>query len=152
MLVIRLMHIADMPSIPELLKQQPEKTPVKQPEAPVVEKPKFLNITSAEMLVEELQKARELLLYSYFSSNLEIIEFGNNKIKYFDRQNDKNFTQKLALWLKDNTGNDWVLERVDETPHQQTISEHNKSEIAADPMVASAMDLFKDAEIVNISK
>ena len=83
---------------------------------------------------------------------MEILEFGDTKIKYFDRQHDKNFTQKLSLWLKDNTGKNWTLEIVSEDPHQQTISEHNKSEIAADPMVASAMDLFEDAEIVNISK
>jgi hypothetical protein len=56
------------------------------------------------------------------------------------------------LWLKDNTGQVWTLEQVAEDPHQQTISEHKKSEIAADPMVASAMDLFEDAEIVNVSK
>ena len=31
-------------------------------------------------------------------------------------------------------------------------AEHSKSEIENDPMVASAMDLFEDAEIVNISK
>ena len=72
--------------------------------------------------------------------------------KYFDRQNDKSFTQKLALWLHEKTGKNWTLEIVNDDPHQQTISEITKSEIATDPMVASAMDLFQDAEIVNISK
>ena len=99
-----------------------------------------------------MQNARELLLYSYVSSNLEILEFGDNKIKYFDRQNDKNFSQKLTVWLRDNTGKNWTLETTTEDPHKETISEHNKSEIAADPMVADAMNLFEGAEIVGVSK
>lgn len=153
MLIVRLMHIADMPPVSELLKQNTPvvETPKKNNE-PVVEKQKYLEIKNANELMAALQNARELLLYSYFSSNLEIVEFGDNKIKYFDRQNDKSFTQKLALWLHDNTGKNWSLEIITEDPHQQTISEHTKSEIASDPMVASAMDLFQDAEIVNISK
>ena len=117
-----------------------------------MEKPKYLEIKTKESLGEELQKAREIVLFSHYNSNLEIIEFEEGKIKYFDRQNDKNFTQKLALWLKDNTGKNWTLERVENATGEQTISEHKKAEVAADPMVASAMDLFDDAEIVNISK
>ena len=125
---------------------------IKKRTQPVVEKSKYLEIKNATELMNALQSARELLLYSYFSSNLEIVDFGDNQIKYFDRQNDKSFTQKLALWLHDNTGKNWTLEIITEDPHQQTISERAKSEIAEDPMVASAMDLFQDAEIVNISK
>ena len=153
MLIVRLMHIADMPPINELIKQNPSTSvPEQKKVEPVVEKSKYLDIKTPNELMSALQNARELLLFSYFSSNLEIIEFGDNKIKYFDRQHDKDFTQKLTLWLHDNTGKNWTLEIVSEDPHQQTISENAKSEIATDPMVASAMDLFKDAEIVNISK
>ena len=152
MLIVRLMHIADMPSIPELLKQAPVKTEEKKTEAPIELKSKYLEIKTKEALGEELQKSREIVLFSHYNSNLEIIEFEDGRIKYFDRQNDAKFTQKLAVWLKDTTGKNWVLERVENATGEQTISEHKKSEIAADPMVASAMDLFEDAEIVNISK
>ena len=154
MLIVRLMHIADMPSIPEILKQNSVSTPTQtaQTEKPVVGQSKYIDIKNATELVNALQNARELLLYSYVSSNLEIIEMTENTIKYFDRQNDKGFNQKLTLWLKDNTGKNWTLEIVSEDPHQQTISEHNKSDIENDPMVASAMNLFEDAEIVNVSK
>ena len=152
MLIVRLMHIADMPSIPELLKQAPVKTEEKKTEASIELKPKYLEIKTKEALGEELQKSREIVLFSHYNSNLEIIEFEDGRIKYFDRQNDAKFTQKLAVWLKDTTGKNWVLERVENATGEQTISEHKKSEIAADPMVASAMDLFEDAEIVNISK
>ena len=154
MLIVRLMHIADMPSLPELLKQQETVTPqtiVKNTE-PVVEKPKTLEINTSAELAGALQQSRELLLYSYYTNNLEITNFENGKITYFDRKDDKDFSKKLSVWLHDKTGKAWVLETVKESPHQQTVSEHAKSEIEADPMVASAMDLFKDAEIVNISK
>jgi len=152
MLIVRLMHIADMPSIPELLKQNTESAPVKTEEKPIQEKPKFMEIKTSDELATALQNARELLLYSYYTTNLEITEFEDGKIKYFDRKNDKDFSSKLALWLKDKTGKVWTLELIQDAPHQQTLSEHTKSEIEADPMVASAMDLFEDAEIVNISK
>lgn len=154
MLIIRLMHIADMPSIPELLKQNSVESEKKaETTKPVVkEQSKYIDIKNATELVNALQNARELLLYSYVSSNLEILEFGDNKIKYFDRQNDKNFSQKLTVWLRDNTGKNWTLEITTEDPHKETISEHNKSEIAADPMVADAMNLFEGAEIVGVSK
>ena len=154
MLIVRLMHIADMPPIPELLKQESMVIPEKKIETTHVanEKSKYIDIKNANELVSALQSARELLLYSYVSSNLEILEFTNNKIKYFDRQNDKNFSQKLALWLRDNTGKDWTLETTSEDPKKETISEHNKAEIVADPMVADAMNLFEGAEIVGVSK
>ena len=152
MLIIRLMHIADMPPVSELLKQNAEKTPVQAPEKPAVEKSNFIEINTSDELACALQNTRELLLYSYYTSNLEITEFANGIIKYFDRKGDKDFLKKLTLWLKDKTGKNWKIELIQEAPHQQTLSEHTKSEIESDPMVASAMNLFEDAEIVNISK
>ena len=151
MLIIRLIHIADMPSIPELLKQgQP--IPQKEEIKPVVQESKYIDIKTPQDLLAALQKSRELLLSSYVSSNLEIVEFGNSKMRYFDRKQDKDFLQKLSLWLQDNTGKNWTLEIVEQPTNQQTISEHNRAEVVADPMVADAMNLFEDAEIVKISK
>jgi DNA polymerase-3 subunit gamma/tau len=154
MLIVRLMHIADMPSVPELLKQQNSNAQPTQKisETPEPVKSNFLEIKSSDELAHALQDARELLLYSYYTSNLEIMEFEIGKIKYFDRKGDKDFSQKLTIWLKDKTNQNWIIERIEDAPHQQTISEQTKSEIESDPMVASAMDLFKDAEIINISK
>ena len=152
MLIIRLMHIADMPPISELLKQN-DKSVEPKPEVKI-EKPinNFIDIKTSSDLENALQNARELLLYSYYSTNLEISQFESGKIVYFDRKDDKEFSQKLAIWLKDKTGKNWYLEKIEKSTNQQTISEHKKSEIESDPMVASAMGLFEDAEIVNISK
>lgn len=154
MLIVRLMHIADLPPVSELLKQDSKQIEKKAEPEKTIEKEqsKYIDIKNPKELVEALQKSRELLLYSYVSSNLEITEFGDNKIKYFDKQNDKNFSQKLTLWLLDNTGKNWTLEKTTEDPCQETISEHNKSEIVADPMVADALNLFEGAEITSVSK
>lgn len=154
MLVIRLMHIADMPSVPEILKQQASK-----PSAPITEKQSQtetkndkIKISSAEDLANALQKAKEILLYSYYSSNIEVVEFSEGKIKYFDRKGDADFAPKLSAWLCDKTGCTWVLERAQESLHTHTVTEKKQEELEADPMIASAMSLFEDAEIVGVSK
>ena len=153
MLVVRLMHIADMPSIPELLKQNAQNVSKPEPKpTPEPQKNNFLEIKTSDELANELQNARELLLYSYYSTNIEVIEFSNGSIKYFDRKGDKDFQKKLSAWLLEKTGKNWNLEQQEESTHTQTFSEHTRAEIEADPMVASAMNLFEDAEIVKSSK
>ena len=148
MLIVRLMHISDMPSVPELLKRNPETlkpTPV-QP----VAKNTTININNAEDLANALKSSKEILLYSYYTSNIEIAEITSGHIKYFDRKGDADFAQKLSAWLNDKTGNPWTLERVTESQHTHTLTEQKQEELESDPLVASAMDLFADAEIVGV--
>ena len=163
MLIIRMMHIADMPSIPELVKQQESANRVRdvkniladrmakpvatQPETP---KTTFITITSATQLGEELQKSKEILLYSYFSSNIEVSEFADGKITYFDRKGDGDFVHKLTTWLMDKTGHAWEMVRANQDVHVHTMSEQKQEELVADPLVASAMSLFENAEIVGV--
>ena len=152
MLVIRLMHIADMPPLNEILKQS-EKNVVK-PEKPSVpkEEPKKIVIKSGTDLAVALQNARELMLYSYLSNNIEVSEIVDSTIKYFDRGSDKDFSAKLAKWLNTNTGATWILERLQESHQDKTVGEETLQQIESDPMVADAMSLFADAEIVGVSK
>ena len=148
MLIVRLMHIADMPSVPELLKRNPETlkpTPV-QP----VAKNTTININNAEDLANALKSSKEILLYSYYTSNIEIAEITSGHIKYFDRKGDADFAQKLSAWLNDKTGNPWTLERVTESQHTHTLTEQKQEEQEFLLLVASAMDLFADAEIVGV--
>ena len=168
MLIVRLMHIADMPSVPEILAKQQQSGP-----APVSGKPggttmsgqesatgnattgahqsnAVLSITSANDLANALQASKEILLFSYYTSNIEVVEITDGKIKYFDRGTDAEFTHKLATWLEQKTGRAWVMERVMESQNTHTVTEQKKEELEADPLVASAMSLFEDAEIVGI--
>ena len=154
MLVIRLMHIADMPSVADILKQQqsntPQSAPAAAPAAATQQNTQMLEINNANDLANALQHSKEILLYSYYTSNLEVVEISNNTIKYYDRRGDADFAHKLSLWLENKTGHAWTLERMTESPHAHTITEQKKEELESDPLVASAMDLFADAEIVGV--
>ena len=159
MLIIRCMHIADIPSVPELLKQQESENRARSVKniladrmsntssEPVV---KTLSITCAADLGTALQSTKEILLYSYFSSNIEISELSDGVIKYFDRKGDGDFAHKLSAWLLDKTGKAWTLTKLTESTHAQTMSEQKQEELESDPLVASAMSLFEDAEIVGV--
>lgn len=167
MLIVRMMHIADMPSIPEILKQQqnaaprgaaqptptprPGNAPAATPTAAAPQK-QFRTITSAADLATALQDTKEILLFSYYSSNIEVAEITNNHIKYYDRKGDADFAPKMSAWLADKTGQTWTLERVTESLHVHTITEQKKEELESDPLIASAMSLFEEAEIVGVSK
>ena len=162
MLIVRMMHIADMPSVPEIIKQHESAQKTRdvknifadrmaQPTTNAAQqKPQITVITNANELAHALQESKEILLYSYYSSNIEISEFTDGKVKYFDRKGDADFAHKLAIWLNDKTGKQWQLERVMESVHAHTVNEQQHEELVADPLVASAMDLFADAEIVGV--
>lgn len=169
MLIVRLMHVAEMPPVSEILKSETAKqsaapsvketlanrkvadAPAPKAVAQVEAKPS-LEITNAADLATALQESKELILFSYYSSNIEVSELDGNRIKYFDRKGEMDFAQKLSAWLLDKTGKVWALERVMESENVQTVTEQKREELEADPMVASAMSLFGDVEIVGVSK
>ena len=152
MLVVRLMHIADMPSVPELLNQP--KSAASRPDAGDTKKhnvaPAQIKITNSDELARALQASKEILLYSYYTGNIEVLELSDGHIKYFDRRGDADFAPRLAAWLNDKTGHAWTLERITESPHAHTITEQKQEELESDPMVANAMSLFENAEIVGV--
>jgi DNA polymerase-3 subunit gamma/tau len=156
MLVIRLMHIADMPSVPEILKQNADTAhhaaPAAPAPAPTPNAPKTIEIKSAAELADALSAAREMMLYSYFTKNIEVTGLSDHKISYFDRGNDSEFQQKLVLWLNTKTGAKWELNKIEESHQNKTVREQIRTEAESDPMVADAMSLFEGAEIVGISK
>ena len=165
MLIVRCMHIAEIPPIADLMKQaqntpaqkpamMPSATPAASPAKPVAapQQKTTLTITSAAELGTALQNAREILLYSYFSSNIEICDFADGCIKYFDRKGDVDFAPKLSAWLADKTGREWRLEKETQSQNAHTITEQKQEELEADPLVASAMNLFADAQIVGVTQ
>lgn len=58
----------------------------------------------------------------------------------------------MAAWLNKKTGHVWTLERVEQSQHTHTISEQKQEALESDPLVASAMSLFADAEIVGVKE
>jgi len=153
MLVVRMMHIADMPSITEILKNNTAATVAPQPAKPVEPAPAQLpKITTADELGRAMQADKQILLYTYFSENIEVCEISDGKLNYFDRKGDNNFANKLSAWLEKYTGHPWTLVHSAESCHVPTAIEHQQQELAADPMMAKAMGLFADAEIIEVSK
>ena len=153
MLIIRMMHIADMPSVPEILKQTDTTKPAApKVDAPITPKVETIKINSATDLADALSAAREMMLYSYFTKNIEVTTIANNKISYFDRGNDADFQKKLIIWLNTKTGANWKLDKIQESHQDKTVREQIKTEAESDPMVADAMSLFEGAEIVGVSK
>ncbi|MBO4700762.1 MAG: DNA polymerase III subunit gamma/tau [Alphaproteobacteria bacterium] len=153
MLIIRLMHIADMPSVPEILKQNGTPTTVApKVDAPAAPKAQTIKINSAGDLADALSGAREMMLYSYFTKNIEVTAIVDNKISYFDRGNDADFQKKLVLWLNTKTGAKWELDKIQESHQDKTVREQIRTDAESDPMVANAMSLFEGAEIVGVSK
>ncbi len=153
MLVVRMMHIADMPSIPDILKNntvQPAAQPIVKPAEQTT--PQTKTIATADELAKAMQSDKQILLFSYFSENVEVCEIQDGKLNYFDRGNDKDFSRKLSDWLEKYTGHKWNLVRSTESCNVPTASEHQQQELAKDPMMASAMGLFEGAEIVEVSK
>lgn len=154
MLIIRLMHIADMPSLPEILKQNdtPKSATSPRVDAPVAPTATVVKINSAADLADALSNAREMMMYSYFTKNIEVTTIIDNKISYFDRGNNPEFQQKLVVWLNTKTGAKWELNRLQESHQDKTVREQIKTDAESDPMVADAMSLFEGAEIVGVSK
>ncbi len=156
MLVVRMMHIADMPSVAEILKNNAAATAVvgAQTVKPAEPAPqvKTNKITTAEELGKAMQSDKQILLYTYFSENVEVCEISDGKLNYFDRKGDTSFASRLSAWLEKYTGKPWTLVHSAESCHVPTAVEHQQQELAADPMMASAMGLFEGAEIVEVSK
>ena len=153
MLIVRMMHIAEMPSVADILKKQPT-TPATTITPPVSNPvaPKTVTISSATELASELQSAKEMLLYSYYTNNIEVSDFSDGKITYFDRGTDTDFAQKLSKWLNTKTGHAWTLIREEKSENVQTVSEQKREELESDPLIADAMSLFEGAEIIGSTK
>lgn len=75
MLIVRLMHIADIPSVPDILKRQPTNTAHSSTTAPQPAQPQTVQITTADALATQLKASKEILLYSYYTDNIEVLKY-----------------------------------------------------------------------------
>ena len=148
MVVIRLMHIAEMPSVAEMMKKTD--TPCVTPS--VAPRQETITIKTATDIAELLKSTREMMMYSYFTKNIEVSDITANRISYFDRGDDPDFQKKLSSWLNTKTNEHWEFNKIEESHQNQTVREQITTDVESDPMVADAMSLFEGAEIVGVSK
>lgn len=155
MLVVRLMRVVDIPPISELVKQTTTPAPqVKQQTQKVpVKDNSYTKISTPIELSGALSDAKEPLLMTHWANNVEVAEFSDGQIKFFDRNDDRDFPIKLRDFLLSKTGKEWTLEKIEpEQKNQpmQTPTEAQRAELESDPAVASALDLFAGAEIISV--
>jgi hypothetical protein len=111
------------------------------------------HIESAAELSTALSDAKELLLLTHWNNSIEVAEFRDGYIKFFDRKEDRDFPQKLRQFLRTKTGKEWTLEKLEpmeKTTSVQTPSEAQRAELESDPGIANALDLFAGAEIIGV--
>ncbi len=154
MLIVRLMHVADMPSISEIIKNEtsPVKSVVQKSVCKPVENSKQ-NISTVAELSKALSDSKEVLLMTHWNNNIEVAEFTDGNIRFFDRKDDNDFQKKLRAFLLEKTGKEWVMEKLEpiqKAENLQTPTEAIRAELESDPEIANALDLFAGAEIVSV--
>lgn len=159
MLIIRMMHLSDVPPIATLLENNKLSTPTQpvttkivsgqKTVAAIIKKPTISNI---QQLLTELQNAREQLLAATVKTDIEIIHFESGKISYFARRHDATFANKLKQFLDDKTDVKWTLDEQLTSSETHTLDENERAAAADDPMVSNALDMFAGAEISTITK
>lgn len=155
MLMIRLIYISKLPPVSEIVKSIDSNESVmiqKKNTEKKLEKDDKKIITSATEFAERLHDSKDILLYSYYTKNIEISSFSDGKIEFFDRKGDSDFVSKLSKWLFDNTGKTWVIEHKDISENKETVVEKIKNDLSSDPLVAKAMSLFPGVEVVEVTE
>ena len=170
MIIIRLMHVSDMPTPGDLIKDMKEGKQSSAPSAsPVVAKAEESVPTapvggvipdpdSFEVLVELFSINHELALYAQLQ-NVYLVEFDRHGRKVEFRPaayTDANFSGRVSQLLSQWTGNRWVMV-VSNAEGQQSLQqqardalEERKQQAIADPVVQAVLDAFPGAEITNV--
>ena len=153
MLMIRLIYVSNLPPISEIVNSSDckESILIRKKENNLKKEDKK-DITSATELAERLYNSKDVLLHSYYTKNIEISNFSDGKIEFFDRKGDNSFISKLSKWLFDNTGKTWIIERKNASENKETVVEKIKNDLISDPLVAKAMSLFPGVEVVEVTE
>ncbi|MDR2268689.1 MAG: DNA polymerase III subunit gamma/tau [Rickettsiales bacterium] len=144
MLIIRMMNISDLPPVSQILNELGKKT-----DGGRQTKENKNSINSAADLSNSLSADKELILFSEWNNNSEVLEFTYGKIKLHYKGGDGNFAANLSAYLKNKTDAAWEIELA-QTENKMTVSESARAEIKNDPLVADALNLFGDANVVSV--
>jgi len=151
MLLVRLVNLAGLPPISQILEQagKAEKLP-KKPCTPATLQP--CSLEKPTDLLAVLSADKELSLLSEYNNHCSVSEFAPNKIKISYNGTDQTFITKLKTYLKTRTGSDWeiILDEAKPEEPAPSVATARQTELAGDPLVADALDLFDGAQVVSI--
>ncbi|MDR1027314.1 MAG: DNA polymerase III subunit gamma/tau [Rickettsiales bacterium] len=175
MLVVRMINISELPPVSQILENKtsvqalssrgeqraggtdpgpsetagPRSIPASGGAAPAsTASNSWVGYNTAAEVAAALSADREVLLMAEWN-NSEIIDFAPGKIKLHYNGGNASFVATLTDFLKKKTGADWKIELA-ETEHKPTVSEEAVAAQRSDPLVADALGLFSDAQVVSI--
>jgi len=114
-------------------------------------------VRSYKELVDLFGERREALLHIALKEQAQLVSFEPGKVVvHISPQPARDFTVKVVEHLKNWTGEDWQLSfsaepgettlQVQENAHKEEL----KEQAAKQPIVASVLDQFPGAKIVNV--
>jgi len=169
MLLIRIAYAADVPTPAELVRNAPNETPAvaaapvavapqPAPSAPVLATvAPTVTVNDFKELVALFSERREALLHMTLKDNAQLVSFAPGQLViHVSPAPARDFTVKVAEFLKKWTGSDWQI-NLSAEPGGATLAaqeaahkEKLKEEAAQQPLVASVLDQFPGAKIVNV--
>ncbi|MBN1783785.1 MAG: DNA polymerase III subunit gamma/tau [Alphaproteobacteria bacterium] len=98
-----------------------------------------------------LSDHKEVLLRDVLEKEARIEHCARGKLCLCAPGQNRDFTLRLSNFLKDKTGETWVIELIEESDGV-TLEEENLAEVQKDEIVSEAMHLFDGAKIESISE
>ena len=98
-----------------------------------------------------LSDHKEVLLRGVLEKEVRIEHCERGKLCLCAPGQDRDFTLRLSNFLKDKTGEVWVVELIEESKNG-TLEEENLAEVKKDEIVSEAINLFQGAKIESISE
>ncbi len=105
-----------------------------------------IEISSVEILCQELSRNKEVLLRTILETEVKIESFVNGKISVFLEKEEKDFQTKLGVFLKEKTGKNWTIELLNNS-RNETILQKNIVEVKKDDLVNDTLNLFEGSVI-----
>ncbi len=160
MLLVRIAYAAELPTPAEIIRSEPDATPVKpvaKPTLEVVNAAPPAQVQNFAEVVALFEKRREALLYTKLKQEVRLVSFAPGKIElYLSTPQPRDFTARIADCLTQWTGQKWQVvvaeQGGDPSLQDQEIAakEQRMAAASSDPAVASILEQFPGAKIVGV--
>lgn len=154
MMVIRLCHLSNIPSISELVENNNLQTEKKTLEFALNSN---LAIGSFEELVQLFLQNREMLLYQYLINDVSLVEFDPPNIKICPLNSvPSNFLNRITTFVNEWTGQKWSIKITSEAGQESIANQEDMAkaerikQYSQDALVKEILDYFPGATIKEI--
>jgi DNA polymerase-3 subunit gamma/tau len=156
MLLIRICYMAQLPPLAEVIAQLQTKEPVSMAQQ-VATSPVTSTLQNFEQLVELFCQNKELVLYHHLLEDVRLIQFEPGKLVISPDHNvPKDFCAKVASYLQEWTGSNWLVS-VSKVTGGTTIGAQQNAQqqalveqVANETEVKEVLEMFPGARIVDV--